>query len=105
MAAQGDVYGRRLFPQVLDEYAESSPCRIYGTVPFHPTDLSQGFRDVTFKDMAQCTNGIAHWLEREFGRSQNTETLCYIGIPDLRGAALFLAGVKCGYKVGYSGGQ
>ena len=95
---QGPHHGRRLLHQVLDEISKSTPKRLYATVP-RSTNLSEGFRDVTFEDMARCSDYLAFWLQAKFGRSSNFETLCYIGIPDLRSAAIFLAAVKCGYKV------
>lgn len=91
-------YGRRLLPRALDEIARSNPNRLYATIP-HGIDLSQGFRDINFREMATGINFVAHWIHKNFGCSSNFEPLCYIGIPDLRSVAVFLAGVKCGYKV------
>ena len=99
MYTQGHPFGKRLFPQVLDEFCRHDPDRLYASLPRLSTDLSQGFRDVSCKEMAQCTDVVAHWIENQIGRSETDETLCYIGVPDLRGAVVFLAGVKCGYKV------
>jgi len=50
--------------------------------------------------MAKCVNFMAHWISSHLGSSDRFETLAYIGIPDLRSAAVFLGAVKCGYKVG-----
>ena len=91
-------YGSRLLPQVVDELAISHPDRIYATIPLS-TDVSQGFRDVTMLEIAQSVNYTASWLERSFGRSKSFDTLAYIGASDLRYATVFLAAVKCGYKV------
>lgn len=33
------------------------------------------------------------------GLGMSSETICYIGEPDLRTAVIFLAAVKSGYKV------
>lgn len=93
------VHGERLLPQVLDELAISQPNRLYATIPNFEKDLCQGFRDVTTKDMADCVDVLAHWLEMFVGRGSGCETICYLGVPDLRGAMMFLAAVKCGYKV------
>ena len=92
-------YGSRLLPQVVDELASSNPTRVYATIPVSP-DLSQGFRDVTVLDIAKAVNAFAWWLEERIGKSSSFETLAYMGIPDLRYAVVFLAAVKCGYKVG-----
>jgi len=46
--------------------------------------------------MAGATNGFAYWIQDKIGRSDVFETLVYI---DLSTAVIFLAAVKCGYKV------
>ena len=91
-------YGSRLLPHVVDELAQSNPKRAYATIPLS-SDISEGFRDVTTLEMAQAVNHFAFWLEKSFGRSSSFETISYMGIPDLRYAIVFLAAVKCGYKV------
>lgn len=91
-------YGSRLLPNVVDELANTDPTRVYATIPLS-SDISQGFRDVTMLEVAQSVDHFAFWLETSFGRSSSFETLAYMGIPDLRYAIVFLAAVKCGYKV------
>ena len=92
------LYGRRLLPQVLDEHSESSPQRLYASIP-QAADLSQGFRNITCREMAGAVNGFAHWIKHKVGCSDSFETLAYIGVPDLRTATVFLAAVKTGHKV------
>ena len=91
-------YGSRLLPQVVDELARSNPNRIYATVP-RSADFSQGFLHVTMLQISQAVNDCAYWLEHSIGRSTVFETLAYMGLSDLRYAIVFLAAVKCGYKV------
>lgn len=91
-------YGSRLLPQVVDELARSNPNRIYATLPLS-SDLALGFLDVTMLQISQAVNKCAYWLEHTIGRSSAFETLSYMGLPDLRYAIIFLAAVKCGYKV------
>ena len=91
-------YGSRLLPQVVDELARSSPKRVFATLPLS-SDLTQGFYDVTMLQVSQAVNKLAYWLEHTIGRSTAFETLSYMGLPDLRYAIVFLAAVKCGYKV------
>ncbi|KAI0389196.1 hypothetical protein F5Y17DRAFT_141260 [Xylariaceae sp. FL0594] len=91
-------YGRRLMPVVLDELARAEPDRLYAAIP-RSTDVSEGFRDITVADMARCVDFMAGWIERTYGTSGSFETISFIGIPDLRGAAIFQAAVKCGYKL------
>jgi len=91
-------YGARLVPQVADEIAKLDPHRIYASIPYSP-DVTEGFRDVTFLQLAHAVNHIAWWLHQDFGRSNDFETLAYMGISDLRYTVIFLAAIKCGYKV------
>ncbi|KAF2011090.1 putative NRPS-like enzyme [Aaosphaeria arxii CBS 175.79] len=91
-------YGRRTLPQALDHHARAVPDRLYASIP-KEMNLSNGFQDITCKDMARCTDFIAHWIEARFGQSSSFETIAYLGIPDLRSAAVFLGAVKAGYKV------
>jgi hypothetical protein len=85
-------------PVVLDELAKAQPDRLYAAIP-QSADVTEGFRDVSVADMARCVNFMAEWIKNLYGQSQDFEAISYIGIPDLRGAAIFLAAVKCGYKV------
>jgi len=91
---EGDYY----LPHVLDEHATWTSDRLYASIP-HSTDLSEGFHDITRGDMAGATNGFAYWIQDKIGRSDEFETLAYMGIPDLSTAVILLAAVKCGYKV------
>lgn len=91
-------YGKRLIPQIVDELAHSDPTRIYASFQ-RSTNLSDGFRDVTFKELARAADAAAWWLEKTIGRSDISETLAYIGLSDVRYTVIFLAAVKCGFKV------
>lgn len=91
-------YGSRMLPHVVDELAKLHPLRVYASIPLS-SDISQGFRDVTMLEIAHGVNHFAFWLEYSLGRSSSFETLCYIGVSDLRYAIVFLGAVKCGYKV------
>ena len=91
-------YGERCLPRVLDEISSADPHRLYAVVP-HSTELERGFRNVSFKEIAHCTNYLAHLLEKNIGHNADSDTVAYLGVPDLRNVVAFLAAVKCGYKV------
>lgn len=91
-------YGQRCLPHVLDEISGKEPSRLYAVIP-RSTDLVNGFRDISFGEMSHCVDLFAHKLENEIGRSDDAETIAYLGVPDLRNAVVFLAAIKCGYKV------
>ncbi|KAI4156985.1 MAG: hypothetical protein L6R39_000848 [Caloplaca ligustica] len=90
-------YGERLLPSTFDQIAEADPDRLYALIP-NSQQQSAGFRDLSFAQVAHSVNNFADHLENAFGCSQITETVSYLGIPDLRNAIAFLAAVKCGYK-------
>lgn len=94
-----DKYGERFLHSVFDEISTTDPDRLYASIPI-AMDVAQGFTDLTFKDIAHCVDTLACSLDKEIGCSSQEETLAYLGLPDLRNVIVFLAVVKCGYKVG-----
>ncbi|PSN61885.1 acetyl-CoA synthetase-like protein [Corynespora cassiicola Philippines] len=92
------VYGKRLMPAVVDETARENPGLVYASVPLS-TNIGDGFKNITFSDIASATNHVAAWIEKTMGRSSEFETIAYMGLGDLRYVVVFLAAVKCGYKV------
>lgn len=93
-------YGSRLLPTVVDDTAKTDPDLPYAYVPTS-ANVKDGFKAITFHDIASSTNYIAAWIHQTLGPSSSFETLAYIGPGDLRYAVVFLAAVKCGYKAGY----
>jgi hypothetical protein len=83
---------------VVDQIANLQPDLLYASVPL-TANICDGFKGVTFLDIATATNYVASWIDRTHGRSTNFDTIAYMGIGDLRYVVVFLAAVKCGYKV------
>ncbi|MCJ1313636.1 hypothetical protein MMC25_007315 [Agyrium rufum] len=90
--------GQRLLPTYIDELARSDPDRLYVSVP-RSTDIKDGFRDVSFQTFANAINRCAWWIEKTLGRSDNFETLAYLGPQDLRYCILVVAAIKTGHKM------
>ncbi|KAL8994171.1 MAG: hypothetical protein Q9169_005790 [Polycauliona sp. 2 TL-2023] len=88
-----------LIPNLVDKRAELTPNHTYAEYPVSPHSYDQGFRSITYHDLANAINGIASWLRQTLGSSQTLETLAYIGPNDLRYPALILGAVKAGYAV------
>ncbi|ROV93376.1 hypothetical protein VMCG_08404 [Cytospora schulzeri] len=91
-------YGSRLLPRVLDETAATQPDLTYAYVPIS-NSLSDGFKAITFSDVATATNYMATWIHQNLGPCDSFQTIAYMGPGDLRYVVVFLAAVKCGYKV------
>ncbi len=85
-------------PSVVDSIAETQPNLTYASIP-RTTNVSDGFQDVSFSDIATAVNYVAAWIDGALGRSANFDTIAYMGLGDLRYVVVFLAAVKCGYKV------
>ena len=84
---------------MLDDVSTSTLRRSYATIPRLAENLSQGFIDIALSDMARCVNALAWWLQGIIRQSDSFETLCYIGVPDIRSTIFFLAAIMCGYTV------
>ena len=91
-------HDQRQLHHTLDYLVATTPDRLYAAIP-KTADVADGFQDISVKDMARCSDVAAQWIEENVGRSEAFETLCYVGIPDLRSVAIFFGAVKCGYKV------
>lgn len=71
-------YGRRLIPHIVDDLARSDPDRVVYSFP-KSSDVSEGFRDVSARELAHAVDKVAWWLHNEIGRSSSFETIGYIG--------------------------
>jgi len=91
-------YGKRLLPIELDKIAQRNPTKLFASIPIS-YNVIDGFRDVSFLEIANGVNDFAHFLERLYGRSDKFETLTYLGPADLRYVIVVLGAIKCGYKV------
>ena len=87
---------------IVDYRAKRSPRALYAEFPVSSTSYDQGYRKITYEVLANAVNGAAWWLEETLGRSNNFDTLAYIGPNDLRYNVLILGAVKAGYKVSRS---
>ena len=92
------AYGKRLIAHTVDDLAFREPDRVWATIPLG-SEISDGFRDITVKQLANAVNAVAWWLDSKIGRSDHFEVLAYLGQSDVRYAILFFAAVKCGYVV------
>lgn len=87
-------------PVVLDAVAANEPSRVFAAIP-KSANISDGFRDVSYSEIANATNRMARWLKETFGSTpeRDFETLTYIGVSDLRYSIALYAAIKCGYKL------
>ncbi|KAK5172165.1 uncharacterized protein LTR77_003803 [Saxophila tyrrhenica] len=93
----GGEIGKRLIPQIIDAYAEHEPDRIWGAQARTDT-ISDGFNNITFKQLAHLVNHFARFIHEKIGPGQEFESISYIGSSDLRYCPFAWAAVKCGYQ-------
>ncbi|KAE8335493.1 hypothetical protein BDV24DRAFT_156005 [Aspergillus arachidicola] len=89
--------GKRLMVQVIDDVAERDPERKVCAVP-KGSEISDGFFDLTFRELAHAVNYMSWWIVEAFGRSSTMETLTYLGANDIRYLVMVMACNKTGYK-------
>jgi len=89
-----------LVPNMVDHLAKFKPDRLYAEYPVSPLSYDEGYRKITYSDLANAVNGVAWWLSRTLGHGKEHEVLAYVGPNDLRYPALILGAVKAGYTVG-----
>ena len=84
---------------LVDHRAKCNPEALYAEYPASATTFDKGYTTISYKAFANAINGAAWWLEANLGRSEEFQTLAYIGPNDLRYNIFILAAVKVGYKV------
>ncbi|KAE8403342.1 hypothetical protein BDV37DRAFT_294628 [Aspergillus pseudonomiae] len=89
-------FDQRLMCCVVDELAESRPEQLF-CVQSVSSDLSQGWRNVSMRDLAGAVDYTAWWIEMAIGKGFDGEPLAYIGANDIRYVAFYLACMKTGY--------
>lgn len=94
----GPVDCQRTLWRITDDIAAIDPHRLFCTQPVS-SDISQGWRDISFSDMASAANRMALWLQENVASSTQQETLAYVGTNDIRYVAFILACMKLRHKV------
>ncbi|KKY30833.1 putative nonribosomal peptide synthetase [Diaporthe ampelina] len=91
-------YGRRLLPTLIDEVSSQDPDRECFQVP-RSSEPSDGWRVLTWKDMANAVNRCAHRIVELCGTPEKDSfpTIAYIGPNDVRYIVMMVAAVKAGY--------
>ncbi|KAL1967402.1 hypothetical protein VTN77DRAFT_3187 [Rasamsonia byssochlamydoides] len=96
---------QRLIPSIIDHHASEEPDKIYASIPRDNDDLSQGFRDITYRQLRKAVDKAAFWLKSEIGdatQQGDFEPFAYYGSRDLRYTILLVAAIKIGRKVLFS---
>ncbi|PYI36626.1 NRPS-like enzyme [Aspergillus indologenus CBS 114.80] len=97
-APEGFNAPRRLLVTQVDTIAKHSPNRRFGLIP-NGTEVDQGFREVTFRDLSQAVNAMSWWIDDTLGKPQSGEKIAYLGNNDVRYIIFMLACHKTGYTI------
>ncbi|KAF4201232.1 hypothetical protein CNMCM8927_001880 [Aspergillus lentulus] len=89
---------RRLLAAVVDSLAIECPTRRFCLIP-NGTEVHQGFREVTLKELCRAVNTMSWWMEKHLGSSVKGETIAYLGSNDIRYIILMLASHKTGCTI------
>lgn len=89
---------KRLLAKTVDHVAEHGPDRLFAVIPQGP-ELTDGFQNMSMRDLAQAVNSMCWWIENTLGASHSQETLAYMGSNDVRYCIFHLACQKTGYQV------
>ncbi|KAI4716999.1 acetyl-CoA synthetase-like protein [Aureobasidium sp. EXF-10727] len=93
-------YGTRLLPTLIDDVATTTPNRVYASIPRDDSDMSKGFKDITYADFARAIDALSWWLDETLGKTDGTfPTFAYFGPRDLGYAIVVVAAAKVGRKV------
>ncbi|KAG9666459.1 acetyl-CoA synthetase-like protein, partial [Aureobasidium melanogenum] len=100
MTRDSPEFGTRLLPTLIDDIATTTPNRVYASVPRDDTDISKGFKDITYAELARAVDALSWWLDETLGKADGTfSTFAYFGPRDLGYAIVVVAAAKVGRKV------
>ena len=89
----------RLLASRIDLVARIDSSRVYASVP-KSDNLENGFKDVTFVELARAVDKASWWLDSHLGNNHDPfEYFAYLGPRDLRYVVMIIAGIKTGRKV------
>ncbi|KAJ5385268.1 hypothetical protein N7517_003179 [Penicillium concentricum] len=88
---------KRLLATTVDDRAKTNPSQRFAVIP-QGLEISDGFQDLSIKDLAQAVNFMCWWIESNIGPAQYPETLAYMGSNDVRFFVFMLACQKTGYQ-------
>ena len=84
--------------RILDTTAEKHPDQLYCIHPVS-SDISQGWKHITFADLASAINRMALWIQENVAASGAPQTLAYMGANDIRYCAFIFACMRLKHTV------
>ncbi|KAJ5623691.1 acetyl-CoA synthetase-like protein [Penicillium lividum] len=96
----GGKCGKRLMPHVIDATAIATPDVACMFIPRTPGNPRNGWKPVSWAQVANAVNFAAHMLIERAGRPTpgTFPTIAYIGLEDPRYVLFLMGAIKAGYK-------
>ena len=86
--------------QKLDKLVAEQPDALYFIQPVS-TDIADGWKDVSFRDLADAIEYMALWIYNEVPSTDGPSTLAYLGRNDVRYSAFVYACMRHQHTVGH----
>ncbi|KAF1956867.1 putative AMP-binding enzyme [Byssothecium circinans] len=97
---EGMKTSTKLIVTQIDEYARTTPSRVWAVIPTDDNDLSKGFKDITYSEFANAIGHACTWLKANLPPAHLPfETVAYVGPKDVRYPILAVAAAKIGKKL------
>ena len=91
--------GKRLMTTIIDRKAKESPHECFMSIPWS-LNLSDGLRDITYRQIACAIDRCAWWMEEQLGKGVDFPTVAsFLNPMDFRHVILIFGAIKAGYKV------
>lgn len=87
--------GKQITISAVERRANDDSRNPWTSVPVNEQDLSQGYKDISFRQLNNYVNHTAHWLSENLPPSSEPfQSFAYAGPKDLRYPILALAAAK-----------
>ncbi|KAJ5630280.1 uncharacterized protein N7484_010380 [Penicillium longicatenatum] len=90
----GIEHGKRILTSVIEQRAKGGASESWMSVPVDETNLSLGYKDLTFWQLNNAANHAAHWLSDNLPTGEPFQCFAYTGPKDLRYPILAVAAAK-----------
>lgn len=91
----GVKHGERILVSVIENRASNDSDKPWVSVPVDDQDLSQGYKEINFRQLNNYANHAAQWLTENLPHtSEPFQCIAYAGPKDLRYPILALAAAK-----------
>ncbi|KAJ5759629.1 hypothetical protein N7520_006785 [Penicillium odoratum] len=90
----GLEHGKRILTAVIEQRAKDDASEPWLSVPVDETNLSMGYKDLTFWQLNNAANRAAYWMSENLPTGEPFQCFAYTGPKDLRYPILAVAAAK-----------